>query len=1254
MLGSLSVAQEIQPLDWQSGPGLPETRAEGVAVLAPDDSTLLLGGISAVNGQVVPKLIPGGTSWTTAPQLDTARISPGAVRYAGNRILVFGGTGGGEASNEVLDYDYRFGDSQDVAKMTVARRQFAFAADSFGNPYAIGGMDKNDNVLFDTEYYDPDLGRWIQIIDPPEARYAASSIGDNNGNVFLFGGVSVAGDIVDSVFCYSTTEDSWVILAPMPVAVKNSAAVFINGHIYVISGISAEGPVATVQIYDLATGVWALDTDLPEGRSSHAAVIDSLGRIIVIGGYDADGMATATVFQSQRLNVAEVLPVIASAPIENASLDAFYTYDVDATGNPDPTFSLVQAPDGMSIDDVTGLISWQPVDGQVGNHDVTVTASNRVGADEQTFTITVVADTTAPTAPSNLTADAIGETYVNLSWTAATDNIDVDHYALFKTKRCGFRGIKTCYVPIDLQQNIPLTHTKVTGLLPLSAANYVVRAVDAARNQSPFSNKVSVQTLSSPINFQYRFKGTAGLSVILPANSPLELQLFSMANPKASYSLVSGPQGLVVDPATGLVQWTPSSADIGLQTVVFQAANSVGSATLNVDINVSSDVPQLSVQFNPSSGGARYAVAGVQFTAQVIDASNTPATYALITAPSGMSIDASSGLISWLPAPDQAGVTNVTVRAVNAGGTTDLSFDFYTHFTGPVSNIQVSNLTALHPLATWNAPVGVGADLVQGYAVVATARYRRGRAWRTDQVTYDVPGGAIQIELTGLTAGRDYKLSINAYDAAGNRGLVNPTPISVIPRPALPNIGWKISNGAGGDEIVAEQPMVIQLTDHNAAPSTFSIVDAPAGLTLDPATGLARWTPSAADVGSVRIRLRATNSVGPSDVSITVNVLFSGPVQNAAAFRVNGTTSASVRWLPPADNALPVVGYQVIMHWRWGSRNRSRKMTTSATSIEFSLIPTGAVWHRGVTIAPIDAKGRLGAPTPLIPYGSIAAPPPTNAAPVANAGSDQTIVLPHTAVTLNGSATDDGLPSPGQLTYLWSVVPGSGSVAFGDPNAASTTASFPGDGVYVLRLSVSDGERSAHDDVVITVNPAPQSGNRAPVVDAGLDQTITLPADTVTLDGSASDDGLPSNPGVMTVGWSVVSGPGVVTFGDAGAASTSASFSVDGTYTLKLAASDGLLSAEDFVQVTVNPDPSLSGPPPYDRKAPKANLKGLIQEIGIDFIVVDGIKVWYTDSTRIRYKKTTGKFFELGQSAVVRGSQNNDGSVSAKKIKVWN
>lgn len=166
---------------------------------------------------------------------------------------------------------------------------------------------------------------------------------------------------------------------------------------------------------------------------------------------------------------------------------------------------------------------------------------------------------------------------------------------------------------------------------------------------------------------------------------------------------------------------------------------------------------------------------------------------------------------------------------------------------------------------------------------------------------------------------------------------------------------------------------------------------------------------------------------------------------------------------------------------------------------------------------------------------------------------------------LNGSVTDDGQPNPpGVTTRQWTVVSGPGTVTFGNSTAPSTTATFSLPGTYVLRLTASDSALSASDDITVTV-----VANAAPVVDAGPDQNVTLPA-AASLSGSVTDDGYPNPPGATSSQWTKASGPGTVTFGNATSLATTANFSDPGTYVLRLTGSDTELAGSDDVTVTVS------------------------------------------------------------------------------------
>jgi RHS repeat-associated protein len=97
--------------------------------------------------------------------------------------------------------------------------------------------------------------------------------------------------------------------------------------------------------------------------------------------------------------------------------------------------------------------------------------------------------------------------------------------------------------------------------------------------------------------------------------------------------------------------------------------------------------------------------------------------------------------------------------------------------------------------------------------------------------------------------------------------------------------------------------------------------------------------------------------------------------------------------------------------------------------------------------------------------------------------------------------------------------------------------------------------------------------NQAPVVSAGPNQIITLPTNSATLEGTVTDDGLPTN--TLTTTWTKISGPGTVTFGNASNALTQVTFSSAGAYVLQLSANDSQSSASSTVTITVNPPPML-------------------------------------------------------------------------------
>jgi hypothetical protein len=92
--------------------------------------------------------------------------------------------------------------------------------------------------------------------------------------------------------------------------------------------------------------------------------------------------------------------------------------------------------------------------------------------------------------------------------------------------------------------------------------------------------------------------------------------------------------------------------------------------------------------------------------------------------------------------------------------------------------------------------------------------------------------------------------------------------------------------------------------------------------------------------------------------------------------------------------------------------------------------------------------------------------------------------------------------------------------------------------------------------------------NQPPSVNPGGYNPISLPTNSLTLQGTVTDDGLPNN--TLIIGWSQVAGPAAVTFANPSQPSTLVTFPVAGTYQLRLSASDTQLTSSNDTYITVN------------------------------------------------------------------------------------
>ncbi len=198
-------------------------------------------------------------------------------------------------------------------------------------------------------------------------------------------------------------------------------------------------------------------------------------------------------------------------------------------------------------------------------------------------------------------------------------------------------------------------------------------------------------------------------------------------------------------------------------------------------------------------------------------------------------------------------------------------------------------------------------------------------------------------------------------------------------------------------------------------------------------------------------------------------------------------------------------------------------------------------------------------------------PPLTVTNLTANRASPQP---PGTTITFSAAA-NGGIPP---YQYKWWIITGTTQTVGSTWSTNNSFAWTPtvANSNYTIRvwarnaLSTADAPDNPAATLQMSFAIAASGGatNQAPMVNAGGDQSITLPS-SATLNGTVSDDGLPAGSS-LTRSWTRVSGPGTVTFSAPTSATTSASFSAAGAYVLRLAASDGALSASDDVAITVN------------------------------------------------------------------------------------
>ena len=350
-------------------------------------------------------------------------------------------------------------------------------------------------------------------------------------------------------------------------------------------------------------------------------------------------------------------PQITSSPALVTVVGRDYAYNARATdADGDPLFwSLRTAPAGMSLDAQLGLVRWQPLAEQIGDHEVILDVFDAQGAAaSQAFTIQVNALNTPPEIVSvPPTIAAAGSNYFYLVQASDPEN-DPLTFVLTNTP-VGMainptNGLIT-WTPTRAQlgeHQVVVTVADDFG--GTASQEYTLTVVDTAPNDPP-------QFTSQP-----RFLAHVGTNYTYDANAT------DPDGDTVTFSLPVAPAAMSIVGGSGLVQWTPTAGQVGAHPVRVLASDGQGNgAYQQFTVTVVSDnrTPLItSAPAGPASVGLPYA-----YDVLASDPDGDPLTYALTQAPTGMTIDA-LGRLRWTPQLGDAGSAAVAITVSDPLGAT--------------------------------------------------------------------------------------------------------------------------------------------------------------------------------------------------------------------------------------------------------------------------------------------------------------------------------------------------------------------------------------------------------------------------------------------------------------------------------------------------------------------------------------------------------------------------------------------------------
>ncbi|WP_438480140.1 beta strand repeat-containing protein [Oleiharenicola lentus] len=584
-------------------------------------------------------------------------------------------------------------------------------------------------------------------------------------------------------------------------------------------------------------------TNLPPGLTLSGATIS--GTPTAAGYYSVTVTAqnaTGSNARALTIQIAPPLnaPVFTGSTTPSGTAGGAFSY-TPAFGAGNTNYALVNLPNGspsvlpsgLTLNATTGEITGTTT--QTGTFQVAIRATNADGSTTVVLTFTFNPALTAPLFTSNSSVIATVGTAFNFTLTTSP--------------------AATTFAAVGLPTGLSLTAS--TGAISGTPVEPGISAVTVTATNASGSSSA---TLTITVN-------SSALAPVLSSAPVAQGRVASpftftntATNAAESYAVVLGtlPNGLSLNIATGAVTGTPTVA--GQTSVWFAASNTAGGRgpALEVLFNIDRalNVPTI------TSNGTANAQVGQSFLYQ-ITATNSPTAYASSTLPDGLTLSATTGVISGIPAAQ--GSADITLTATNGDG---------------ISAPKLLTLTIAAPPAT---PSITSSTAVGGRVGVALSYQTTASESPNSFAADQLPAGLSINSTTGLISGTPTVAGVVTVQlrAANNAGLGQPTAVSfnfaaALTAPAITSA--PTSNGKVGTLFS------YTITASNT-PTSFAVQGVlPAGVSLNTATGVISGNPADAP-GAYSVVVTATNSAGtsqPQPLLITIAPADNTPVITSA------------------------------------------------------------------------------------------------------------------------------------------------------------------------------------------------------------------------------------------------------------------------------------------------------------------------------------------------------------------------------------